>query len=931
MRKRNFAASSWLQKNAIDKALSTIQTRPEEPGVLPSFESINGSVLNETSNSKFPIKNLDLEWLSENLNSKSGYVFTQSLNELSKEVQFYISNNQNLLLILKDSLYNEFLSYCDQKALNITLNNSDEFLSHIKNLKQSKYIEQLTKFLGTYSFKVASFYLLKLRLLRVITLQDREAILPSELLSVNNLFLKYFKKNSSVEFKSSFLKSNLYSWYSPSNKVLSSLTQYFNTCEKLSLHEILNILNSKLEYKSLESQAISHKNFGLLLNSILINFTDWLDNKQSKKKENELNILSTKFIGDNLEELSHAFWQAQYNNSYFKWDDLLCPLFETLRKDDFFFKLINEIEFYSFLVKISTFYSKSSKKFLSKCASDFTFNTNEDFSSQKSFVFEETLSVRPTYNRIVLSLIKQPKKNPWFYLSSKIKSTIKDLKDQGYMIVLSNQSLFVPSQKEKLKLLLNEVNIECVFNFNEVKGKGEVPSYIYVVSKKKIMDQQIKRRVCYNLRFNSRLDSMISFGKLTNEMNTFFEENFDVVPPVYQRKGQGYIFQFFQNAIINGQIIQTDDDETRITHPSFLNNMIKSCKPFHQYFHLSSLDLDDDHEDNLQANFNLHSKFSLTPESQEYVLIYNFNNEEEIYVEIISKSILNSKVQRYGKARCYYYHLVPKISNLNINLYQDYFRSTLGKQLSQFSIIGSYHKAKSKVENILVPESLSQNLNEDTELQNLLDFMVDSEANLLETCSQKLLQRYQQAKTFFDLYLNSQKGAGILAYLSYFRKTLLNIDTKISILETDISKFDFSNPLLKEKLLSFELMNIYPSNNEVYISFYGENHKDIFKTFTKSIVTFDGHKSKVDIFSDDSLIISIHSEKYIGAFINFCLKNVKNIKISDLIKSLKVPSNEALKDLSCQFLNKKSDFQDLFKDVEEIMNSIFRKLVSKQS
>ena len=930
MRKRNFAASSWLQRSAIDKTLLSIKTKTEQPSILPSFEGMNAT---ENPSTKFPVMNLDLDWLSENLNSKSGYLFTQALNDLSKEVIFYISNNKNLLHILKDSLFNEFLDYCDQHALSLTLNDSDDFLLHLKEIKQSEHSAALTKFLNFYACKVSSFYLLKLRLLRIISIQEKETIIPSELLSINSLFLKYFKKNSSIEFKSTFLRSNLYSWFSPSVKVSKAISQYFNLCEKLSLHEILNILNSKLGYQKLDSQALGHKNFGLLFNSILINFTDWLDNKKLGKTSNELNILSTKFKGEKLEELSHAFWQAQYNNSYFKWDDLLCPKFERMQKDDFFFKLINEIEFYSFLVKISPFYSMSSKQFLSKCASDYNFNTQEDFSSQKSFVFEDTLGLKTTYNRILLSVIEQPKKNPWYYLSSKIKDNVKDLKDQGYMVVLSNQSLFVPSQKEKLKLLLNDINIECVFNFCEVKGKGEIPNYIYVISKKKIMDKHVKRRVCYNFRFNSDLSSMVSFSALTKEMNQFLESNFEVVPPFHQKVGNGYTFQFFQNTIINGQIIQNDDDESRITHPSFMNNMIKSCKPFHHYFHLSSLDLNDSYEENYQTDFNLSSSFSLIPQSEEYVLIYNFNKEEEIFVEIISKDLLHSKIERYGKARCYYYYLVPKVSNLNINLYQDYFRSTLGKQLTQASIIGSYHKAKSKVENVLIPECLSDTLFEDIELENLLDFMVTSEEQLLNNCSTKLLNRYKQAKTFFDLFLKSNKGPGVLSYLSYFRKTLLNIETNLSILESDVSKFDFSNPLLKEKLLGFKLSSLYPNNDQVFISFFGENHKDVFKTFTRSSISFDtdDEKSKIDIYSDDCLVISIHCEKFLGVFINFCLKNVKNIQISDLIKSLKVPDNEDLKDLTCQFLNKKNDFKELSKDVEILMNSIFRKLVSKQS
>ena len=88
------------------------------------------------------------------------------------------------------------------------------------------------------------------------------------------------------------------------------------------------------------------------------------------------------------------------------------------------------------------------------------------------------------YNRVLLNITDLPKKNPHHYLIQKIFSENETLKRSGYLFVSTNQNLFVPSQSERVEQLLETLKLEAIFNFEGIKGKGEVPNFIYIFFRK---------------------------------------------------------------------------------------------------------------------------------------------------------------------------------------------------------------------------------------------------------------------------------------------------------------------------------------------------------------------------------------------------------------------------------------------------------------
>ncbi len=933
LRKRNFTAQSWLglDKTKTDEELLASSSEQDNTPYLASFHLKKKQCNSADERSRFPLQNLDLEWLSENLLSKVGYLYSQALNLFSSEVLESLLKNHALLSKLKNDLYEEFLGFCHDEAITLLVNDSYDFVAHIKNLKESEYQKEIKCFLQQYSTKVASFYLMKLRLVRILSLQDGEELRDLELLSLNNLFLKHFKKNTTSEFKSSFLQTNIYSWYSPQAKFIQEISSFFESSGSLSFQEIQFVLSRKISFFTLKSNALSHKNFGLFLNSVLINFIDWLEDRSHSKTRDELSILSTKFMGDSIIDLGNAFWLAQHSNSYFKWNVLLCPTFQTAKKQkNCFFRLCNEIEFYTFLVKISSFYSKSTKKFLSKCAQDYYVNTKETFQGQPSFSFtQEENKENSSYNRLVLSLLNLPSSNSWHFVTKKIKENLNTLKDSGYLVLLTTQNLFVPSQKNQLEKLLKKIEIRCSFDLQEIKGKGEIPAYIYVIKKNCSKLLNIKERsVCYNFKFNGELDSINKFNEFTDELNFFWEKYFTEIPPFVHRSFNDKQLQFFQNVIVDGKLIESGDEKSRITHPSFMKNMMKNCVPFHSFFHLASIKEFSQNKYTDQMNFEQEANVFLEKSSDELVLLLNFSQSESRGIEIIHKDLLLSKIDNYGTTDCYYYRLIPKTNNLNLNLFREYFESSIGKQLAEVSAMGSYNQAKSRVLNLYIPKIFNEEFNIKAELYSVFSFMEQSEDEISACGSSSLLEKYNSAEKFFEICKESKEVHSLLSYLSYFKISLSNILKKTELLEKDLGKIDYSLMIFRERLLSFQMAKIYPNNSEVFIEFLGSSLEVINAPLASVNLSFKDEKGIVTLSSTEGEVLKIHSDKYLASFMKFLFVGMKDMKISDLLKSMKVPSNQAIQGLVTNFFKTKEHYQDLYSRVDSEINQTLRHLIS---
>ena len=115
--------------------------------------------------------------------------------------------------------------------------------------------------------------------------------------------------------------------------------------------------------------------------------------------------------------------------------------------------------------------------------------------------------------------------------------------------------------------------LEANFNFDNLKGKGEVPSYIYIFSKRNVppmpfgshvgelgsfglnnLNLKLQKESCLSFRSIGQLVQFKEFSKLFKELKDFLNKKSPHSTPIYQQDvTEKLIFQFHQDAILEGK------------------------------------------------------------------------------------------------------------------------------------------------------------------------------------------------------------------------------------------------------------------------------------------------------------------------------------------------------------------------------------------
>ena len=283
MNKKVFSASNWFVKSISEEEkgqTSFIKDR------TPINELINSPLSNfdrvteenkkiESELSKFFVPG----WKGESLISKDVKSFVKILESFHKDAKSTFKTKDKFSRRIKISIYDEFLSFADYKSFNCTdLDHYSSFWVEIEN-SNSKYKKELDLFVEIFSFRIAVIYLLKVRFIITLLEQTNLKFDVKNIYYPNSFLSKVFKSGSSTELKSKAFEQNVFSWYRPSEKLKDNLALFKNVNQNLSITEIIKTISITSE-KILQEQtdyshSLSHKNFGLFLNSLLINFPIW--------------------------------------------------------------------------------------------------------------------------------------------------------------------------------------------------------------------------------------------------------------------------------------------------------------------------------------------------------------------------------------------------------------------------------------------------------------------------------------------------------------------------------------------------------------------------------------------------------------------------------------------------------------------------------
>ncbi len=927
MDKKNFTASNWFiqDESAEPKKVATQAAAVDsvENILAPFYHNSSTPPLEDNSFNKYFVPG----WKGESLTSRNVNVFTKILDELKADAKKTFNSKDELSRKLKLGLYNEFLAFAEFKNINCA--NIDHYTSFWTELKnpESEYAQAFEEFVEILSFRIAVIYLLKVRFLITMKEQRKVEITKTDLFNPNATISKEFRPGSSFELKATAFEQNIFSWYRPNECMGDALKKFSIICHDLNITEIVKTISTKSEKilglsSSDYSHSLSHKNFGLFTNCMLINFPAWLNNQQSKTPNaymalnNEMEIISCKFAGDFIESLSLSHWLAQDANKNIKWNQILCPDFKGFEfTTGSYLKVINQIQFLTFLSQIANIQGREPKLFVSQITRSHLYNRKNTDDIQRTLL-SDSQSQQSTYDRIVLNLNIIPKSNPQHYILNQVTAQKQYLKENGFIYLHTSKKIFVPSQKTKVTTLLKDFKVECIVSLSSLEGKGELGSYIYILKRQpEFLPRTEEKQSCYRLRYHGDLQSFHEFSCLTNLTQMFFHDNFDETPPLYQKSYQGFRLEFFQDAIVEGKLINSaNKDSTQVTHPNYFNKLMSVCNSFDYFFDIQSVDFNHGlTKDDSNSLFDLSQSF--TRDSSEFTIIVDQRQKSSVKLEIIPTKSLEAKAYDYGHALCSYFHIYPKWNGININTFKEFFSSSIGMQLTGLTFHNEHTKVKANLSKLLVPKFFNENKELPHHLHSAFSFLDLDVEKVFDTHPTQLIKSYEEISQFLNTVITTYPSE-VLSKLANFKRV---IQRSVEISEANRSAINFNNPVLKSPLLLSKTYSIYPDNTDIYTEFHSEAinliHNNL-SSVKRTMVKKDQYTTYgIALYSGQDLVATLYSDEVVIQFLEFILANVIDVPISKILQGVQVPKLDDLKSII-------SSYQSLSRSLTEVYTQL---------
>lgn len=869
-------------------------------------------------------------WTGDSLPSKNVLKLERLLDVVQADIKNELFKTRDFPRSIKIGLYTEFLSYAESQSLHFEgLDDIGSFWQMIspEKLKNDK---KLSQFIDIYANRVASITFFKLRF--ISSLLDRCSLELTEkaLLYPTSFLSQIFKKGSQSELNSRALESNLYSWYRPHEGMKETMKELLFLSRQLAIAEIIKNVSFRTQVtqdqQKVYSHALSHVSLGLFLNSLQVNFPMWLDAIEGKPLPpggvDQEQIISCKFFGDYLESLSLSHWLAQENNKDFRWDEMLCPDFKGLEfTSGTFTKICNELQFLTFLAHKSENQGCRPIKYICRIMGQH-FRNRKGERQRQGLLLEDNPFYSSTYDRVVLNLCHFPKNNPQHYLMTQILEQVKYLKANGYLFVLSSKKLFVPSLRDRLEPVLRELKTEAIFDLENVKGKGELGSYIYIFRKKQ--NFEFDRHLCNYFRISADLQSFQQFSSITEHLRSFYLSHLCELPPLAQLEfPDSFRIEFFQEAVVNGMLIHSaNEDSSRITHPAFFKGLLDSCTTMDSLFEIKVL-ANNEKLSGREASLNLGLKKDIS-----YFLVVDFRSSA-VNLELHPMDTFRSIFSDYGQTQCSYFELLPKFGGLNPNILRNYFKTPVGNQVANLTFSGGPSLVKGSLSKLLVPKFMTQTEPLPPHLASAFKAIELSEEKLLETNPQTVLKSFihleQATHDLFPRY-----ACEILSRFSNLEHTLQSLIWKLNDQRYG-QKVSFSNPLIQGQLVQKKTRALYPENEDVYLEFVsipGDIHLPLQETSIQ--VSHEGELKlhSLELIAANKVIVRLHTEESMALFINFILSQASGVPISRILRAVHVPALADLKSVISETHSFKITYTELLERVRKSIMEAMRLHVS---
>ena len=890
-------------------------------------------------------------WKGEGLITASAIVIKNSLSNLSIDAQALFKKACSTNKSMKLQTYNEFLHFAEYAKLDKSLlGQHNDFWLHVQD-DTSPLKKHIDDFLKVHCFRAVAIYLFRIKFIMDLAKEQNLTVSEDVLMNPLSFLGRIFVKDSSTELLCDSLQINQYSWYRPTAEYKDSLLKLKDAFENVTLTELIKLISTPKDDKIYSirnySHSLSHLTFGLLVNDLIIKFPTWLKPEQKKKTFNEARVcllpttINTRFAGNNVSSMALSHWLAQESNiKLSQWNNLICPEFEGAEFiDGQFLKICQELQFLSFLTRVGAEHKYEIIPFICKIMREKYKHSPEDGVGQASFFNLGALPSSDTlYSRIVLNLTELPKTNPHHYLIQQIMAQKPMMKKDAIIYVFTNQKLFVPSHSDRVELLLKDFKVEASISMEELKGKGEIAHFAYILTRRTegpVHNKhlfEVNRKVkesCLSFEFKGNLTRFNKFNKLVEELQKFMKTKNPVTTPIFVTEIEKEIhFEFHQDAIIDGKLVSSvgSSDSSHLPHPSFFKNLTRSSTTLDTFFNIEMIA----HEEMSAPKKSVSSELlglKFGPEKQfPLLLIINQNDPMDVKIELTPIDSYRGKLDQYGTAFHYYFGLTPKHPSINLNVFREYFFSVLGHQIIQLQLSDGASKLKAKLKSLMVPNFFASTQFMPANIKSHFN-MLDMEASELKNLHPDDLKgRFNAVKNHMQVQ-GSVFPWHLLSLLSHFKLQMKSLVEDLS--DSKPQSFNFSNSLISSELIKLKTYAIYPKNDDVYVEYKIKNNQDL-QLPLSSMTIKNSDDACILIFKfQEKEIIHLHSSVVMIHFIKFVLQNAMGVKVADILLNLKVPSTADLISTTKSFENLKTTKMALLKETEELIAVILRTEISR--
>lgn len=947
MNKKPFLAGEWLSRNletvAVKDWSTTTDSRPtgldgplKVTNKFPSFMNrkrpMRAKIESAVAEGFCPASFLVPGWTGSSLTTPQANRYVKLLESLCEDVRHRLSQNE-FNRSLKLGIYNEFMAYARDKGLHTPGLEEVSGLWQALKLDADQRPTELNTFLDLYCSRVAVITLFKLRFIRVLGRNTQIETGVKAVHNPNHWLSQVFPAGTRRELKARIMESNVFSWYRPSDDLASGLAAWMKEPNGLCITELIKHTSPRVQESNgrVYSHALSHINFGLFLNSLMINFPLWVEtwDPTSAPKfytQEEMEIISCKYSGEFLESLSHSHWLAQDNNKDMKWDQILCPDFKGLEFEAGpFMKMLNELQFLTFLTEVSELQGYAPVDFIAKIMKGHYQNRKGAKASRTSLGGFDSPFMNSTYDRLVLNLTQLPKNNPYHWLLGQIDNETKNLKSGGYMFVLSSKSLFAPSQKERLAQVLTGLELKSVFEMEQLKGKGELGSWLYIFRRRAPGAETAllnSRESVSWFRFSADMNSFQDFSEITDVLRKFYLSHLGESPALWHNEAAtGMHLEYFQDALIDGHLIHSaHEDQSRITHPRFFKNLLGTSVPLDSVFDLRQIDPEEwltPNDSALSAGFRREGAT---------FLVVDFRDPMGVQADLFPTDTFRSVYYDRGGSQCHYFLVAPRRQGMDPNVLRKYFASTVGRQLLGLTF-GGGTKVKGQLGKMLVPKWFLRGDFLPESLMPALDLFRWDNEKLNTKHPEEISARFRQFKqissTLFPKYACDVMGAMV-----GFERTLTDLVQQMNDPRLG-AQINFMNPLIQKPLSKLDSFSVFPKHQDVFTDYVpGVGAEDLALPLSKVELRMqvEGELRSwfLEVFNTRGPIMRLHSDEEMLLLAQFIFQSAYGIELGKVMKALRLPGLSELKGIVGHTIQQRRVFTDLNSQIHQFMDDCFR-------